>query len=294
MRHLIKSSLNVLVGPVLMAVIIAGPTRAKEVKAGDLFITQAWSRATPKGAQIAGGYLTIENKGSASDRIVGVSSDIAGKVDVHEMAMNNGVMKMRPLDQGLTIEAGKTVKLAPGGYHLMLMNLRGPLLQGDTVPITLQFEKAGKVTVSLAVQGVGAQGPSSADHSGDPVQMKTAPDRSAMKMSPPGDDDNFFTHIHTEKVMANVTVSPGHVGPVDLSIQLQTTEEVPLLAKAVTVALSHDESGIRLQPMRAVRIGDNHWQAKISMLDPGRWTLGLGISISETDKVNVEAPILIR
>jgi periplasmic copper chaperone A len=294
MRHLIKSSLSVLVGPALVAVLIAGPTRAEEVKVGDLVITQAWSRATPKGAKIAGGYLTIENKGSASDRMVGVSSDIAGKVDVHEMAMNNGVMKMRPLDQGLTVEAGKTVKLAPGGRHLMLMDLSSPLLQGDSVPIALQFEKAGKVTVSLAVQGVGAQGPSSAQRSDDPVQLKTAPDHSGMKMSSPGDDENFFTHIHTEKVMANVTVSPGRVGPVDLTIQLETTDELPLLAKAVSVALSNDESGIRLQPMRAVRTSDNLWQVRISMLGSGRWSLGLGISISETNQVNVEAPILIR
>jgi copper(I)-binding protein len=291
MRHLIKSSLGFLVGPALAAVLIAGPTHAEEVKAGDLVITQAWSRATPKGAQIAGGYLTIENKGSASDRMVGVSSDIAGKVDVHEMAMNNGVMKMRPLDQGLTIEAGKTVKLAPGSHHLMLMDLKGPLLAGDTVPIALQFEKAGKVMLSLAVQGVGAQGPSSAD---PPLQMKATPDHSAMKTPRPGDDENFFTHIHTEKVMANVTVSPGHVGPVDLTIQLETTDALPLLAKAVSMALSNDESGIRLPPMRALRISDNSWQVTVSMLDPGRWTLALGISISETDKVNVEAPILIR
>ena len=101
-----------------------GPVRRsrarQEVKAGDLVITQAWSRATPSGAKIGGGYLTIENKGSAPDRLVGGSADIAGKVEVHEMAMNNGVMTMRPLDKGLAIDPGKTVKLAPGGYHLMM------------------------------------------------------------------------------------------------------------------------------------------------------------------------------
>ncbi len=75
------------------------------------------------------------------------------------MAMNNGVMTMRPLDKGLAIEPGKTVKLAPGGYHLMLMDLKNPLKQGDKVPLTLEFEKAGKVALSLDVQGVGAQAP---------------------------------------------------------------------------------------------------------------------------------------
>jgi len=143
----------------LLSALIAAPARAEEVKAGDLTITQAWSRATPKGAKIGSGYLTIENKGSAPDRLVGISAEVAGKVEVHEMAMNNGVMTMRPLDKGLTIDPGKTVKLAPGGYHLMLFDLKSPLKQGDTLPITLDFEKAGKVKVSLDVQGVGAQGP---------------------------------------------------------------------------------------------------------------------------------------
>ena len=127
--------------------------RAEEVKAGDLVITQAWSRATPGGAKIGGGYLTIENKGAAPDRLIGGSADVAGKLEVHEMAMNNGVMTMRPLDKGLSIEPGKTVKLAPGGYHLMLFDLKSPLKQGDKLPVTLEFEKAGKVKLSLDMRG---------------------------------------------------------------------------------------------------------------------------------------------
>jgi len=95
---------------------------------------------------------------------------------MHEMSMKNGVMTMRPLDKGLTIEPGKTVKLAPGGYHLMMMDLKGPLKQGDKVPVTLEFEKAGKVQVSLDVQGVGAQGPAGAAK----MDMKKMP--SDMKM----------------------------------------------------------------------------------------------------------------
>lgn len=157
----------------LMASVFTTPARAGEAKAGDLVITQAWSRATPNGAKVAGGYLTIENKGTAPDRLLGGSGEIAGKVEVHEMAVNNGVMTMRPLDNGLAIEPGKTVKLAPGGYHLMLMDIKGAFKPGDKVPVTLEFAKAGKVTLSLDVQGVGAQAPaegsgghSSPDHSG--------------------------------------------------------------------------------------------------------------------------------
>ena len=141
------------------ATLFASPLRAEDIKAGDLVITQAWSRATPGGAKIAGGYLTIENKGATPDRLLKGAADISGKIEVHEMAMNNGVMTMRELDKGLAIEPGKTVKLAPGGLHLMLMDLKGPLKQGDKVPVTLEFEKAGKVTVPFDVQGVGAQAP---------------------------------------------------------------------------------------------------------------------------------------
>jgi copper(I)-binding protein len=164
----------------LLACLFTTPAPAEEVKAGDLVITQAWSRATPGGAKIAGGYLTIENKGAAPDRLIGVSGDIAGKVEVHEMAMNNGVMTMRPLDKGLPIEPGQTVKLAPGGYHLMLMDLKNPLKQGDKVPLVLVFEKAGKVNLSLDVQGVGAQAPGGTGHSGQ--DMKGMPDHSGKKM----------------------------------------------------------------------------------------------------------------
>jgi copper(I)-binding protein len=289
-----KSLLRILLYAALAAALCAAFAGAEEVKAGDLVITQAWSRATPNGAKIAGGYLTIENKGSASDRLVGSSSDVAGKVEAHEMVMNNGVMKMRPLDKGLTIEPSKTVKLAPGGHHLMLMDLKDPLKQGDKVPVTLEFEKAGKVTLSMAVQGVGAQGPSAADSSGGHIQIKNTHDHSGMKMSPAGVDENFFTHIHTEKAMANVTVSPGRIGPVDVTIQLETTDELPLPAKAVSVTLSDMQSGIRLQTIQATQTSDDQWRVRISLPASGRWMLALGISIAGTDKVNVEAPILIK
>jgi hypothetical protein len=142
---------------------MTAPARADEVKAGDLVITQAWSRATPGGAKVGGGYLTIQNNGKTADRLEGGTSDIAGKIEVHEMSTDNGVMKMRPVEGGLTIDPGKTVKLAPGGYHLMIMDLKAPLKQGEKVPVTLNFEKAGKVSIVLDVQGVGAKGPGGGD-----------------------------------------------------------------------------------------------------------------------------------
>ncbi len=163
----------------LISCLAGASARADEVKAGDLVITQAWARATPGGAKVGGGYLTIENKGSAPDRLTGGSADIAGKVEVHEMATENGVMKMRQLEKGLTIDPGKTVKLAPGGYHLMMLDLKGPLKQGEKVPVTLDFEKAGKVNVTLDVQGVGAQAPAGSDHMGGGHMKKMSP---GMKM----------------------------------------------------------------------------------------------------------------
>src|SRR6202167_3599712 len=145
-----------------LCLVVAAASRAQEIRAGDLVITQAWSRATPGGAKIGSGYLTIENKGSTADRLIGGSGDITDRIEVHEMTTGNGVMTMRALDQGLAIEPSKTVKLAPGGFHLMMFDLKSPLKQGDKVPVTLEFEKAGKVKLSFDVRGVGAQGPGAA------------------------------------------------------------------------------------------------------------------------------------
>lgn len=164
----------------ILTALLAAPARAEEVKVGDLVITQAWSRATPGGAKVASGYLTIENRGSAPDRLIGSFGDVADKVELHEMTMDHGVMTMRPLDKGLTVEPGKTVKLAPGGYHLMLVDIRKPLKRGDKVPVTLEFEKAGKVTVSLNVEEVGAKGPAGGGNAAGQMDMQKMP--SGMKM----------------------------------------------------------------------------------------------------------------
>jgi periplasmic copper chaperone A len=175
MRQIIRRFLGI----ALLIAPFAAPANAEEIKAGDLVISQGWSRATPGGAKIGGGYLTIENKGTTPDRLIHSSGDFAGKIEVHEMAMKNGVMTMRPVDNGLTIEPGKTVKLAPGGFHLMMFDLKSPLKQGDKVPVTLEFEKAGKVTLSLDVEGIGAQGPAGAGNTDGQMDMKNMP---GMKM----------------------------------------------------------------------------------------------------------------
>lgn len=156
----------------LLAVALVAPAHAQDAKTGDLVITQAWGRATPSGAKTGGAYLTIENKGTSPDRLLGGSTDVAAKVDVHEMTMDNGVMKMRLLENGLALEPGKTVKLAPGGLHLMFIDLKSPLKEGDKVPVTLQFEKANKVQVMFPIAAVGAQTPGGAAEKGDHMKMQ--------------------------------------------------------------------------------------------------------------------------
>ncbi len=151
--------IRILASAALIGLFSAATAQAAEVKAGDLVIDQAWSRATPGGAKVAGGYLTITNKGAAADRLVSATADVSPMVEIHEMSMDGGVMKMRMLDKGLPIEPGKTVKLAPGGYHIMFQELKAPLKEGEKVPVTLQFEKAGSVQVTFDVEGVGAKAP---------------------------------------------------------------------------------------------------------------------------------------
>lgn len=270
----------------LLAIVLAAPVQAEDVKTGDLVITQPWTRATPGGAKVAGGYLTIENKGSTPDRLVSGSTNAAKKIEIHEMAVNNGVMTMRPIDDGLVIEPGKTVKLTPGGYHLMLLELNSPIKQGDTIAVTLEFEKAGEVKVLFDVQGVGAQGPSASNGSDGAVNALSA----TITQQP----ESFFTHIHTKKAMANVTVSPAHAGPVVITIQLETTDELPLIAKAVSVTLTNARAGVEARTSQAERGRDDQWRVKMSTPVPGSWMLGLGIVISDLDKVSVEAPILIK
>jgi copper(I)-binding protein len=135
-----------------------GLAAAQEFGAGNLMIDHPWSRATPAGAKIAVGYMVIMNHGTEPDRLVGGSS-AAGPVEVHEMAMKDGVMTMRPVSGGLQIAPGKSVTLAPGGNHLMFTEVKAPLKQGDRLKATLEFEKAGKVDVTFDVQSIGAQSP---------------------------------------------------------------------------------------------------------------------------------------
>ncbi len=135
----------------------ATPALAQEFKAGDIVIEKPWARATPKGAEVGGGYVTIQNKGATPDRLTGGSADFA-TVEIHQMKSENGVSQMRELKDGLAIPAHGSVGLSPGGYHLMFTHLTHPLTKGETLKATLNFEHAGPIAVEFSVMGIGASG----------------------------------------------------------------------------------------------------------------------------------------
>ena len=128
----------------------------KDYKVGALEIDNPWSRATPKGASVGVGYMTIKNSGPSPDRLVEGSSDIAAKFQVHEMKMENGIAKMRPVKGGLEIKPGETVELKPGSFHVMFVGLKKPLSAGEQFKAILVFEKAGPVSVEYDVRAMGA------------------------------------------------------------------------------------------------------------------------------------------
>ena len=127
--------------------------------AGNVSVTLPWARATPGSAPVAGGFLTIANSGAEPDRLIGGSSDIASKLEVHEMSMDNGVMKMRPVDGGLEVKPGASVELKPGGYHIMFLGLKHGLKEGERFKAQLEFAKGGKTEVEFVVRGIGATTP---------------------------------------------------------------------------------------------------------------------------------------
>jgi copper(I)-binding protein len=142
----------------LAAGLVASAASAHDYTQGSLHVAHPWSRATPHGAVVAAGYLVVENRGSAVDRLISISvpADVAGRAEIHEMAVQDGVMKMRPLPRGIEIAPGFTVKLEPGGLHLMFLDLKRPLVKGDRFKGTLSFERAGSVEIEFVVEAMGS------------------------------------------------------------------------------------------------------------------------------------------
>lgn len=135
---------------------------AHSYKAGEIDIGHPWSRAAPAGVTGAG-FMTLKNTGATADRLLSARAEIARTVEIHNHIMDGGVMRMRPVE-AIDLSPGGEVKLAPGGFHLMLIGLKQALVQGNRVPLTLVFEKAGEVQVELAVEAAGARGGSGHQH----------------------------------------------------------------------------------------------------------------------------------
>ena len=137
----------------------ATPASSGTYELGALVLDTPWVRATPPGAEVAGGYVTITNRGERAARLVGGEAAFAGRVEIHEMTMADGVMRMRPLADGLIVPPGETVPLEPGGYHVMFMELVEPLVAGETVRATLTFADAGAIELPFTVAPMGASEP---------------------------------------------------------------------------------------------------------------------------------------
>jgi copper(I)-binding protein len=148
-----RAVIRLLVGLSLVA--FTSNAFAHEFTVGSLHIGHPWSRATPKGASVGAGYLVIENRGSVADRFISVSSAISERGEIHEMAVTDGVMRMRPLAKGVEIAPGMTAKFEPGGLHIMFPGLKRPLEKGERFKATLNFENAGPVEVEFVVEAMG-------------------------------------------------------------------------------------------------------------------------------------------
>ena len=142
---------------VLAVLLVAAPSWLAQVHATEapIVVRDGWSRATPGGARVGAGYLVIENHGDTQDRLVAAELSVAGKVEIHESTESGGVARMRQVPD-VPVPAHGTVELRPGGLHLMLMELRNPLREGDRLDGELVFERAGRIAVRLQVRKIGA------------------------------------------------------------------------------------------------------------------------------------------
>ena len=147
--------MRVLLHVVTTALLIAATSFAFAQNAS-IQVEQPWARATPAGASTGAVYLTITNKSHDADRLLSASSDVADKLQFHEMKVVNGIMEMREITGGLPVAANGSVVLKPGGYHVMLIGLKKPLKADETIPLTLDFEKAGKISLTVPVRATGA------------------------------------------------------------------------------------------------------------------------------------------
>jgi len=141
----------------ILALLASAPlAQAQQPAPATIEVAKAWSRATPAAAPVGVGYLALTNRGAEADRLIGGTTEVAARIEVHEMSMDNGVMKMRELPDGLEVKPGQTVEMKPGGHHLMLVGLKRGLKEGERFKVQLVFARSGKAEVEFVVQGMGA------------------------------------------------------------------------------------------------------------------------------------------
>jgi len=150
-----------LIVALLLALIVGSQARAQTSTPGKVLVENAWARATPGGAKTGAAYMTLVNAGAAADRLLGATTSVADKVQFHKDEEENGVSRMRQL-QTVELAPGATIVFKPAVMHIMLVGLKQPLKEGQTFPLALEFEKAGKVEVTVSVAKIGAMEPGGA------------------------------------------------------------------------------------------------------------------------------------
>ena len=139
----------------LVTFTIAACSPSGDKPSGQIAVLDAWTMATPPGADVGAGYMRISNETASTVRLLDGETPASATVEMHLMSMDGGVMRMRPAGEGLEIPAGGQVTLEPGGYHLMLIGLKAPLSEGDSVPLTLVFDGGARVETALTVRAMG-------------------------------------------------------------------------------------------------------------------------------------------
>ncbi|TCT13377.1 hypothetical protein EDC22_101242 [Tepidamorphus gemmatus] len=140
-----------------LVIAVTSAAIAHDYRIGSIEIEAPWTRAMPPGAKVGGGFMVITNTGNEADRLIALTSPRAARGEIHEMTMQEGIMKMREVAGGLEIAPGESVELKPGGYHVMFMDVTEGFREGERIPATLMFEKAGEITVEFVATGVGAK-----------------------------------------------------------------------------------------------------------------------------------------
>jgi periplasmic copper chaperone A len=139
----------------LLALCVGGAARAQTSAASTIVVEQPFARATPKGAKTGAAYMTLMNNGVSADRLMGARTPLADTVQFHKETEDNGVSRMREV-RSVDLEPGAKIVFKPGEMHMMIVGLKQPLVQGQTFPLALQFEKAGNIEVTVPIQGIGA------------------------------------------------------------------------------------------------------------------------------------------